>query len=74
MNVQELKEVVLFLKEQGVCSFEIADVKVSFDPRSFPSQVKFDNVAALKETVSSIMSHQDKLRQAEEDLLFASAT
>jgi hypothetical protein len=72
MTISEIKDLILFAKAEGVCSFEVENVKVSFDPRSFPTQVKFDNAETLKQTISSIMEGQEKLKQDEEDLLFAS--
>jgi CO dehydrogenase/acetyl-CoA synthase delta subunit len=74
MTSEEIKDLVKFMKAEGVASFEVADIKISFDPRGFAPAMKFNNLEELKQSIAAIKDEQDKARQEEEDLLFASAT
>lgn len=74
MTSDQFKEFILIAKEHGVASFEVEDLKISFDPRGFAPVVKFNNLEELKQSIAAIKDEQDKARQAEDDLLFASAT
>jgi hypothetical protein len=74
MTSDQFKEFITIAKGLGVASFEVETLKVSFDPREFAPSVKFNNLEELKQSIAAIKDEQDRARQEEEDLLFASAT
>ena len=72
---QFVEETVIFMKAQGVCSFEVSQdgtMKVSFDPRSFnaPEEITADVIKQkLKDLV---VDGEEKMKREEEEFLYGS--